>query len=183
MPHEIRTPASRLQTVRPIPMLAHRILVRRRGSLRDAGTDRSPVAIAVGGLIAMAVGIGIGRFVYTPILPPMLAALGLSKATAGLIASANFAGYLVGALGASRAALPGSRRAWLLGALLRERDEHRFDGVLRVGRCLRAAEVRWRRGERFDADFVQCVGAGSACRRWTPRAECAAFQPGSESES
>src|ERR1700722_8210514 len=79
---------------------------------------QSPVAIAMGGLIAMGVGIGIGRFVYTPILPPMLAALGLSQATAGLIASANFAGYLIGALGATRATLPGSRRVWLLGALV-----------------------------------------------------------------
>jgi predicted MFS family arabinose efflux permease len=78
----------------------------------------SPILVALGGLIAMAVGIGIGRFVYTPILPPMLATLGLSKSTAGLIASANFAGYLIGALGAATARPPGSRRAWLLGALL-----------------------------------------------------------------
>jgi predicted MFS family arabinose efflux permease len=82
-----------------------------------SASERSPVAIAAAGLIAMAVGVGIGRFVYTPILPPMLAALGFSKATAGLIASANFAGYLAGALGAAWITLPGSRRVWLIGAL------------------------------------------------------------------
>ena len=82
-----------------------------------AHTDTKAVRAALGGMIAMAVGIGIGRFVYTPILPPMLAALGLSKATAGLIASANFVGYLAGALVAARTPLPGPKRRWLLGAL------------------------------------------------------------------
>lgn len=82
-----------------------------------ANADERAVSAALGGMIAMAVGIGIGRFVYTPILPPMLAALGLSKATAGLIASANFAGYLAGALGAARAPLAGPKRRWSLGAL------------------------------------------------------------------
>ena len=61
--------------------------------------------------------LGIGRFAYTPILPYMTAGLDLGKSEAGLIASANYLGYLLGALAAAWRAVPGDARFWLLGAL------------------------------------------------------------------
>jgi predicted MFS family arabinose efflux permease len=76
-----------------------------------------PRLLATGGLIAMAAAIGIGRFIYTPILPAMAEGLHLTKGEAGLIASANFLGYLAGALAAASPRLPGGPRAWLLAAL------------------------------------------------------------------
>ena len=48
--------------------------------------------------LVMAGALGIGRFAYTPLLPDMVATFGWSYGQAGDVASANFLGYLAGAL-------------------------------------------------------------------------------------
>src|SRR3954471_15177532 len=76
----------------------------------------SPLRLALGGAVAMGCAMGIGRFVYTPVLPFMAESIPLTASAAGWIASANFLGYLLGAL-ATSFRLPGSPKLWLLGAL------------------------------------------------------------------
>lgn len=57
-----------------------------------------PLAIAFAGLVSLAVAMGIGRFAFTPLLPIMLAERSVDLAGASLLASANYLGYLLGAL-------------------------------------------------------------------------------------
>src|SRR3546814_17917255 len=75
-----------------------------------------PLALAWPGLVALAVAMGIGRFAFTPLWPLMAEDAGLSLAQGGWLASANYAGYLPGALAA--VAFPIRRlRAGLLSSL------------------------------------------------------------------
>ena len=60
--------------------------------------SRSPLATALAGMLALAVALGIGRFAFTPLLPMMLHDGVLDLTGAGWLASANYLGYLVGAL-------------------------------------------------------------------------------------
>jgi predicted MFS family arabinose efflux permease len=80
--------------------------------------DRQPFTIAVAGLLAMAAALGIGRFVLTPILPVTASAEGWNAAQAGLVASANYLGYLAGALATAAGLFTTNLRKSLLAALL-----------------------------------------------------------------
>ena len=58
----------------------------------------NPWTVALAGAVALATAMGIGRFAFTPLLPMMLADGVVDLPTASWLASANYLGYLVGAL-------------------------------------------------------------------------------------
>jgi MFS family permease len=58
----------------------------------------TPLTIAVAGLVALGVAMGIGRFAFTPLLPMMLAEGSVDLTGASLLASVNYLGYLLGAV-------------------------------------------------------------------------------------
>jgi len=57
-----------------------------------------PKAIALAGLVSLAVAMGIGRFAFTPLLPMMLNDGVIDLPSASWLASANYLGYMLGAL-------------------------------------------------------------------------------------
>ncbi len=57
-----------------------------------------PWQVVVAGIVALAVAMGIGRFAFTPLLPMMLADGVIDLPGASWLASANYLGYMLGAL-------------------------------------------------------------------------------------
>ena len=62
--------------------------------------------LALAGLAALALAQGIGRFAFTPLLPMMQDDSGVTLAQGGMLAAANYLGYLLGAMWAMRPAPP-----------------------------------------------------------------------------
>ncbi|WP_329348528.1 YbfB/YjiJ family MFS transporter [Streptomyces sp. NBC_01261] len=89
---------------------------------RAEGTLLSPWPHVVRVAAALAAGMGVGRFVYTPILPLMHSRAGLSTEAGAHLATANYVGYLLGALAGT-----------LLPALVRSRAVLRGSFVVLIG--------------------------------------------------
>ncbi|MGW1399827.1 YbfB/YjiJ family MFS transporter [Streptomyces sp. NPDC002405] len=79
---------------------------------------QSPWTIVVQAAAALAAGMGVGRFVYTPILPLMHEQAGLSSALGANLATANFIGYLAGAVAGMAAPAVVRSAAALRGSLV-----------------------------------------------------------------
>lgn len=69
-----------------------------------------PAAVALAGMLALAVAMGVGRFAFTPLLPMMLHDGVVTLAQGSWLATANYVGYLIGALACM--ALPWVAPGW-----------------------------------------------------------------------
>ncbi len=72
----------------------------------------------IGGIAALALAMGVGRFAYTPILPSMQQSAGFGSDLAGLLASLNHLGYFLGAFAAGAIPRGRARTLALRGCLL-----------------------------------------------------------------
>ena len=95
----------------------------------------SGIQTALAGLLALAIGMGVGRFALTPLLPMMQADAGVSVVQGGWLASANYLGYFLGSLWAmaagarpAAAVRAGTLAIGLLTAAMA--FEHRYSGWL-----------------------------------------------------
>ena len=60
--------------------------------------DKDALRIALAGGFSLVVALGIGRFLFTPALPDMIADTALTAVTGGYLAAINYGGYLLGAM-------------------------------------------------------------------------------------
>lgn len=78
----------------------------------DPALEDRPLVIALSGMLSLAVAMGIGRFAFTPLMPMMLHDDLLDLDSASWLASANYFGYLLGALLCTLQPALWSRRGW-----------------------------------------------------------------------
>ena len=77
-----------------------------------ATLEHGPLIFALTGTLSLAVAMGIGRFAFTPLMPMMLHDQVLDLPSASWLASANYFGYLLGALLCSLQPTLWAKRGW-----------------------------------------------------------------------
>ncbi|MEV6255447.1 YbfB/YjiJ family MFS transporter [Nocardia sp. NPDC051911] len=123
-----------------------------------AAPQRRGRATAVAAASGLAAAMGVGRFVYTPLLPLMVDAHRITAHDGALIATANYAGYLLGALLLTWRPALHDRRVFLAAAALLIASEALMAAP---GPILFPAVLRLVAGVASAVIFVACAGFAS----------------------
>lgn len=120
-----------------------------------SSTPLRPWAVALAGLLSLAVAMGIGRFAFTPLLPMMLKDGSVTLAQASGLATANYLGYWLGAMAC--ALQPALWARWRPGRPLRHTTAVRTGLVLTVLLTLAMALPFGGWGWRFAAGLASAL--------------------------
>jgi predicted MFS family arabinose efflux permease len=117
--------AERVESARGLPELHGGARDKDRPSLKAVRANQEVPKIRVALLVLCAAAAlagvqGVGRFVFTPILPLMISHAGLTPARGAVLATANYGGYLVGALACEVARAKAGSQTVLRTALVME---------------------------------------------------------------
>lgn len=74
--------------------------------------------VALGAQCGLLIGMGLGRFSYTPMVPALIGSGGLSEAEAGYVGAINLGGYLLGGLAVPWLLRSADRVFWLRAAMI-----------------------------------------------------------------
>lgn len=119
-------------------------------------TPRRTLAPALAAGAGLAGAVGVGRFAYTPLLPTMVDAHRIDAHAGALIAAANYAGYLTGAVLLARRPDLNSRNAFRISAVVLVASEAL---VAMPGPMMLPALLRLIAGVASAVIFVGCAGA------------------------
>ncbi|MEV6063053.1 YbfB/YjiJ family MFS transporter [Nocardia asteroides] len=128
----------------------------------SSASFRTGPRVGLAAASGLAAAMGVGRFVFTPLLPIMTASAGISAAGGAVIATGNYAGYLAGAVLLTRKPHLSRRSAFLVWSLVLVASEAAMalsaQVVLQTG-------LRFAAGAASAAIFIACAATVAQHRR------------------
>jgi MFS family permease len=125
-----------------------------RAAERSGGTALRGRTVGIAAAAGLAAAMGVGRFVFTPLLPIMTASAGISAGDGAVIATGNYAGYLFGAVLLTRRPRLSMRSTFLAWSVVLVASEA---GMAATAQVAVATGLRFAAGAASAAIFIACA--------------------------
>ncbi|MEV6362522.1 YbfB/YjiJ family MFS transporter [Nocardia asteroides] len=128
----------------------------------SSASFRTGPRVGLAAASGLAAAMGVGRFVFTPLLPIMTASAGISATDGAVIATGNYAGYLAGAVLLTRKPHLSRRSAFLVWSLVLVASEA---AMALSAQVVLQAGLRFAAGAASAAIFIACAATVAQHRR------------------